>query len=73
LQRRRAVPVHRRTGSVEARQDTDDAAKIETLLAARQAAAADQVLDVGRGDLRHLLEHPIDHLGAQVVGSNVDQ
>ena len=72
LQRRRAVAVHRRAGHAvgQPRQEHEDPTDVERLLALRNAAAADQVLDrVGR-DLGIALEQLVDHIGAEVVGAD---
>src|SRR5205823_2931177 len=72
-QRRRAVPVDRDARDVEPGKDGYHAADVVALLAARQAAAADQVLDLRRVELRNLVEDPVHDMGREVVGPDVDE
>ena len=68
LQRRRAVARHRGPGQVVvAEQHGDHPGHVEALLAAGQAAAEQQVVDVVRVELRHLGQRGRDHLSGQVV------
>jgi hypothetical protein len=74
LQRRRTIPVDGRAGQeVVAELDGDHAGHVEALLAARQAAAQDQVVDLVGIERLHLVECGAHHLGRQVVGSDTDQ
>ena len=56
---------------VHAEQDADDAAHVVALLAAGQAAAEHQVVDVGRVERGHLVQGGADDGGGQVVGAEV--
>ena len=70
LQRRRAVPVDRDAGDVlEAGEHAHDPAHVEALLAAREAAPEDEVLDLAPVELRHLVEHGLHDGAGEVVGS----
>ena len=74
LQRRGAVAGDRRPGQVvHAEQDGDDAAHVVALLAAGQAAAEHQVVDVGRVERGHLVQRGADDGGGEVVGPEVLQ
>src|SRR5581483_9122507 len=68
-----AVPVDGAARDVDAREDRHDAADVVALLARGQAAAAEQVLDLGVVELGHLLEHLADHVRGEVVGPDVDE
>src|SRR5205807_5689655 len=72
-QRGGAVAVDGDAGNVEARQDADDPADVVALLTARQAAAANDVLDLGALQLRHLVHDLPQHVGREVVGTDVDE
>ena len=74
LQRRRTVSVDGGARQeVVAEFDGDDAGHVEALLAARQAAAQDQVVDLVRVQRRHLVQCGAHHLRRQVVGPHADQ
>ena len=74
LQRRRAVPGQRRAGQVVvAEQGGDHAGHVEALLAAGQAAAQVEVVDVARVELRHLVQGGPDDRGGEVVGAQLAQ
>jgi hypothetical protein len=74
LQRRGAVAVDRGAGHVlDAGEDRHHAGHVEALLAAGQAAAEHQVLDLGDRELGHLFEGLADDLGGEVVGADVDE
>ena len=47
----------------------DDPADVEGLQALGHAAAAEDVLDRGRVDVRVALEQPVDDVGAHLVGA----
>jgi len=51
----------------------DHPAKVEALLTTGQPAAEHQVVDVGRVELRHLVQRRPHHLRRQVVRPDVDQ
>ena len=51
----------------------DDAADVERLQALRHAAAAEEVFDRGRVDLRVALEQLVDDVGAHLVGAQLRQ
>src|SRR4029077_2080266 len=72
-ERRGAVAVDGDARDVKAAEDRDDPPEVVTLLAAGQAAAADEVFDLGALELRQLLEHLRDDVGREVVGPDVDQ
>src|ERR1700694_2516875 len=72
-ERRGAVPVDGYSRDVEAGQDRHDTADVVTLLAPRQAAAADQVLYLAAIELWDLIEDLGHHVGGQVVGPDVDE
>ena len=72
LQRGGAVAGDRGAGQVvHAEQDRDDAAHVEALLAAGQAAAEHQVVDVARVERGHLVQRGAHDRGGQVVGAQV--
>ena len=73
LQRARAVAGDGGAGHVDVGEDAHHPAEVEALLAAGQAAAADEVLDLVGVELGHLLEHLGDDVGAEVVRADVDQ
>ena len=74
LQRRRTVPVDGGARQeVVAELDGDDAGHVEALLAAGQAAAQDQVVDLVRVQRRHLVQRGAHHLRGEVVGPHADQ
>ena len=58
---------------VHAEQDRDDAAHVVALLAAGQAAAEHQVVDVGGVERGHLVQRRPDDGGGEVVGTQVLQ
>jgi hypothetical protein len=53
--------------------DRDSARDVEPLLTAGQTATKNQVIDIGRIQLRDLVEGCPHHLGGQVVGAHADQ
>ena len=74
LQRRGAIAGDRRSGQVVvAEGDGDDAGQVEALLAAGQAAAEEQVVDLVRVEGGHLVERGPDDLGGEVVRTQVDE
>jgi hypothetical protein len=74
LQRGRAVPVDRGArDAVEAQHDPGHPGDVEPLLAAGQPAADDQILYLGRIQLRYLGQHCRHDLGEQVVGPDGGQ
>jgi hypothetical protein len=74
LQRRRAVPVHRRARQEVVTQfDSDRAADVESGLATGLAATHHQVVDVARIQRRHLVQRCAHHLGGEVVRPHLDE
>ena len=74
LQRRRAVPGHRRAGQViVSEQHRDHAGHVEALLAAGQPAAQHEVLDVARIQLRYLGQGRSHQLRSQVIRADAGQ
>ena len=60
-------------GDVELGEEAHHPAHVEARLAAGQAAAEDEVLDLAAVELGDLVEHPRDHRRGEVVGPQVDE
>jgi hypothetical protein len=73
LQRRRAVPVDGHAGKIQAGEDAADPGDVVARLAARLATADDRVLDQGRIQLGHPIDHRVHDRCGEVVGPDVDQ